>query len=175
VRRKLFIAVSVSIIVTVGAITHAAQKIEANERAFLQKAAQEQLAEIALGKLAMKKAVDAKLKEFGAEIVEDHQYASQELKDLSAREGLYLPVEMSAQQKKVHQRLSHLSGNEFDKAFIAYLQKNHRHHVVEFQEKAAQVHNDKVRQWVEATQPILAVHLNKAETVAEALGVQERR
>ena len=96
--------------------TDAAQNVEANDITFLQKAAQEQLAEIALGKLAMKKGSDKKVKELGAEIVEDHHYASQEIKDVSAQEGIYLPVDMDDQQKKAQQQLSHLSGTKFDKA-----------------------------------------------------------
>ena len=46
------------------------------------------MAEIALGTLALKKASHKDVKEFGAEIREDHQYASQEVKELSASEGI---------------------------------------------------------------------------------------
>ena len=77
------------------------------------------MAEIALGTLALKKASHKDVKEFGAEIREDHQYASQEVKELSASEGIYLPVEPDAEHKKQQQRLSHLSGKAFDEAFVA--------------------------------------------------------
>ena len=154
---------------------NAAQKIEATEKVFLQKAAQEQLAEIALGKLAMKKGSDKTVKDFGAELVEDHGYASQEVKEVSAKEGVYLPVEMNDHQKKEQQRLSRLSGNEFDKAFIAYLLKMHRKDVQELQKNAGKLHNEKVKQWAETTEPILAVHLKKAESVADALGVSDAK
>src|SRR5690349_7805527 len=115
--RYAFIALFVGIPFIIWPISaDAAKKLDANETVFLKQAAQEQLAEIALGKLAIRKASDKKVKELGSEILEDHQYASQEIKDVSAKEGIYLPVDMNDQQKKVQQRLSHLSGNEFDKA-----------------------------------------------------------
>ena len=155
--------------------TDAAQNVEANDITFLQKAAQEQLAEIALGKLAMKKGSDKKVKELGAEIAEDHHYASQEIKDVSAQEGIYLPVDMDDQQKKAQQQLSHLSGNKFDKAFIAYIVKQHRKQAEALQKHSSKLHNENMKQWAQTTEPIVAVHLKKAENVAEALQMGEAK
>ena len=169
-----FIAVNVAFFLAV-VTSEAAQKVGDKEIAFVEKAAREQLGEIALGRLAMKKASDKKVKELGAEIVEDHQYASEELKEVSAQEEIYLPVEMDAQQKKTYQRLSRLSGNEFDRAFVAYLLKKHRKDMDELRNHAAKLRNENVRQWAETTEPIMAVHLNKAEYVADALGMNEAK
>ena len=171
--RCLFVAVSVATLFTTIPLW-AAQKLDAKEMAFLQKAAQGQLAQIALGKLALKKASHKEVKEFGAEIVEDHQYASQELKELSAEEGIYLPVQLDDKHKTQQQRLSHLSGKEFDEAFIAYLLNNHRKDLKEF-ENAAMSQHAKVKQWAETTVPVLAVHLKKAERVSDVLGLDQAK
>ena len=93
--RYLFIAVSIASCFSTTPVW-AAQKLDANEMAFLQKAIQGQLAVVALGKLALKKASRKEVKDFGAEIIEDHQYASQELRELSAKEGIYLPVQLDS-------------------------------------------------------------------------------
>jgi putative membrane protein len=170
--RYLLVTVSVAAVLAISPVD-AAKKIADKDKAFLEKAAQEQLAEIALGQLAMKKGSDKKVKEFGAELVEDHRYTSQEAKDLSAKEGIYLPVEMDARQKKEQQRLSRLSGRDFDTAFIAYLLKKHRKDVQELQKETATLQNENVKQWAEVTEPILAVHLKKAESVAQSLGVAD--
>jgi putative membrane protein len=171
--RYLIFAVSLATLLTTTPLW-AAQKLDGKEIAFLQKAAQGQLAVIALGKLALKKASHKDVKEFGAEIIEDHQYASQELKELSAKEAIYLPVQLDDKHKTQQQRLSHLSGKEFDEAFIAYLLNNHRKDLKEF-EYAAMSQNAKVKQWVEATLPILAVHLKKAERVSDVLGLDHAK
>lgn len=167
--RYVFVAVLVATFLTTASL-QAARKLDAKETAFLQKAAQGQLAEIALGALALKKASHKDVKEFGAEINEDHQYASQEVKELSASEGIYLPVQLDSEHKKQQQRLSHLSGKEFDEAFVAYMLKNHRKDLKEFEKNAAMLRNEKVKQWAEGILPVLTVHLKKAERVAEALG-----
>ena len=172
VARYIFTALTVAILIGVAAIrTDAAQKLDSEEMAFLHKAAQEQWAEIGLGRLAAKKASNKKVKEFGKEVLEGHEYASQGLIDLSAKVGIYLPVEMNDKQKKAQRRLSNLSGNDFDKAFVTYLLKKHRNQLEELKKSAQKLHNENVKQWAEATEPILEVHLKKAEYVAQALGV----
>lgn len=168
--RYLFVALSVATFFTTTPLW-AAQELDAKEMAFLQEAAQGQLAEIALGKLALKKASHKKVRDFGAEIIEDHQSASQELKELSAEEGIYLPVQLDDKHKTQQQRLSHLSGKEFEEAFIAYLLNIHRKDLKEFEKNAAMSQNPKVRQWVETMLPILVVHLKKAERVSDVLGL----
>ena len=170
----LFVTVMVAAVLASSPV-NAAKKIAGKDKAFLEKAAQEQLAEIALGQLAMKKGSDKKVKDFGAELVEDHRYSSEEAKDLSAKEGIYLPVEMDARQKKEQRRLSRLSGRDFDKAFIAHMLKQHRKSVQEIQKTTPTLQNENVKQWAEVTEPILAVHLKKAESVAQALGVDEAK
>lgn len=97
------------------ATSQADQKAGNKQTAFLERTARKQWAEVALGRLAVKKASDNKVKDFAAEIIEDHLYVSQEITQLSAREGFYLPVELDDQQKKEQRRLTRLSGNEFDK------------------------------------------------------------
>ena len=133
--RHVFVAVLVATFSTTASL-ESAQKLDDKETAFLQKAAQGQLAEIALGTLALKKASHKDVKEFGAEISEDHQYASQEVQELSASEGIYLPVELDAEHKKQQQRLSRLSGKAFDEAFVAFILKNHRKDLQEFEKNA---------------------------------------
>jgi len=170
--RYVFVEVIVVAFLTTASV-ESAQKLDDQEVVFLQKAAQGQLAEIALGTLARKKASHKDVKEFGAEISEDHQYASQEVKELSASEGIYLPVQLDGEHKKQQQRLSHLSGKEFDAAFVAYLLKNHRRDLKEFEKNTAVLRNEKVRQWAEGILPILTVHLKKAERMAETLGLDQ--
>jgi putative membrane protein len=172
--RYSFVAICIAMCLPIGT-SRAAQRLDGQEIAFLQHAAREQLAEIALGKLAMEKAFDKNVKELGTDMVEDHQYASGEIQDLAAEEEIYLPVEMDVQREHAHQRLSHLSGNEFDKAFIAYLLKHHRKMMKELQDQSTKLQSETVKQWAEATEPIVAVHLKKAEHVADRLAVNKTK
>lgn len=170
--RYFFMVVTVGTFLTTATV-EGATKIDPKEITFLQNAAEGQLAEIAFGKLAVKKAFHKEVKAFGAEIIEDHQYASEEAKELSAEEEIYLPVQLDDKHKKQQERLSHLAGQAFDEAFIVYVLKEHRKVMTELEKNAATLQNEKVRQWASATLPILAVHLKKAERVAETLGIDK--
>lgn len=167
--RYLLLVVTVATLLT-STTVEGATKMNPKDITFLQNAAEGQLAQIAFGKLALKKASHKEVKAFGAEIIEDHQYASEEAKELSAEEEIYLPVQLGNQHKKEKQRLSQLSGKAFDEAFIAYILKEHRKAMRELEKDVATLQNEKVKSWASATLPILAVHLKKAERVAETLG-----
>jgi putative membrane protein len=169
----LFVATSV--FVTAITPLEAAQHPDAKDIAFMQKAAENQLAEIALGRLALQKGGRKEVKQFGAEIIEDHQYASQEAKDLAAEEEMYLPVKLDQKHTKEVQRFSKLSGDTFDQAYILHVLNEHRRDLQEFEKNAATLHNEKVKQWAAATVPILEVHMKKAERVAKALGMKESK
>lgn len=167
--RYLLLVVTVATLLT-STTVEGATKMNPKDITFLQNAAEGQLAQIAFGKLALKKASHKEVKAFGAEIIEDHQYASDEAKELSAEEEIYLPVQLGNQHKKEKQRLSQLSGKAFDEAFIAYILKEHRKAMRELEKNVTTLQNEKVKSWASATLPILAVHLKKAERVAETLG-----
>ena len=170
--RYLLMVVIVGTVLIATAV-EGATKIDPKDITFLQHAVEGQLAIIAFGKLALKQASHKAVKAFGAEIVEDHQYASEEAKQLSAEEEIYLPVQLGNQHTKQKQRLSQLSGKAFDEAFLAYILTEHRKAVREFEKNVATLHNEKVKSWASATLPILEVHLKKAERVAETLGSEK--
>ena len=157
----------------IAATVEGATKIDPKDITFLQNAAESQLATIAFGKLALQKASHREVKAFGAEIIEDHHYASEEAKELSAEEEIYLPVQLGDQHKKQKQRLSQLSGKAFDEAFMSYILKEHRKDMWKLEKHVATLQNEKVKSWASATLPILAVHLKKAERVAGTLGLDK--
>lgn len=63
--------------------------------AFLQTAAQENLAEIALGQLAIQMAESPEVKQFGEKMVQDHHMANQEIQHLASKEGVMLPNQLT--------------------------------------------------------------------------------
>lgn len=140
------------------------------EASFLKKAAQGQQAEIALGQLAAQNASAQEVKQFGSKMIEDHQKASQEVKQLASKEGVQLPVHMSDKQKQKEQELSKLSGKEFDRAYMQYMLKDHKKEVNEFEQNAQQLQDQDVKQWASSTLPVLKQHLEKAQTIASSLG-----
>ena len=103
---------------------------------FSKKAAEGQQAEIALGQLAAERAGDKQVKQFGAQMVEDHQKANQEVEQLASKEGVQLPMHLTGKHKDKKQKFSQLSGKEFDRAYMTYMLRDHVKDVKEFERGA---------------------------------------
>ena len=144
------------------------------EKHFLVKAAGGQQAEIAFGEMAAKRGESEKVKEFGHRMIEDHQKASQEVKQLAVKEGIDLPSDMPAMHKQMAQQFSQLSGKDFDRAYIKYMVQDHRKDVTEFEHSAKGLKHPLIQQWASATLPVLKEHLNLAKTIAEGLGIDPK-
>jgi putative membrane protein len=141
------------------------------KKTFIEKAAQGQQAEIALGQLAMQKASNEQVKQFGQRMIADHQKANREVQQLAQQEGISVPMQLSDKQKQKQQELSRLSGNDFDRSYIGYMLHDHVKDVHEFKESAEMVQDPQVKQWATGTLPILEEHLKQAQSVASAIGV----
>jgi putative membrane protein len=144
---------------------------EAGGESFLKTAAQGQQAEIALGQLATQKASNPDVKQFGAQMIEDHQKASQEVRQLASKEGVRLPMQLSEKHKHKQQELSKLSGEEFDRAYMQYMVQDHTKEVKEFEQNAEQITDQDVKKWASSAVPVLKEHLQKAQTIAASIGV----
>jgi putative membrane protein len=141
-----------------------------SEDLFLKTAAEGNQAEIALGQLALQQAESAEVKQFGARMIQDHQKANQEVKELASKEGVQLPRRMNEKQKLRQVELGQLSGHPFDLAYMQYMMKDHRKEVKQFEQTAQQLHNPAVKTWAFTTLPVLQQHLEMASNVATKLG-----
>src|SRR5262249_46856946 len=99
------------------AVAHGGAKAERPGKHFLKEAGAGGRAGVTLGQMAAEKAASEDVKKFGQRMVDDHTKAGDELKKLAAAEGVTLPAEMDRKAKAVQQRLSQLSGAEFDRAY----------------------------------------------------------
>lgn len=143
----------------------------ASAQAFLQKAAEGQQAEIALGELASERAGNQQVKRFGAQMIEDHRKTSAEIRQLAFKEGVILPTELTGKHKDKQEQFARLSGREFDQAYIGYMLRDHRKDVKELERHLKAIRDLQVRQWAEGTLPLLRQHLRQAQQIASAIGL----
>jgi len=139
---------------------------------FFKEAAQGSMAEVTLGQMAASKAKSEAVKSFGQRMVTDHGKASQELKDLAMAESVTLPTELSADAKALQEKLSGLSGAEFDKTYMEEMLKDHKKDISAFQEQAQQGEDPEVKNWAEETLPTLQEHYTLAETTSSKIGMR---
>ena len=152
--------------------THGAQQeAKPSAQSFLQKAAEGQQAEIALGQLASERARNQQVKQFGAQMIEDHRKASAEIQQLASKEGVVLPTELTGRHRDRQEEFARLAGHDFDRAYIRYMLRDHRKDVKEFERNVKAINDPHVQQWAQGTLPILKRHLHQAQQIASAIGI----
>jgi putative membrane protein len=125
---------------------------------FATEAAIGNMAEVELGRMAASKATNADVKKFGQRMVDDHGKALDELKSVAGKENIQLPTEVDAKHKAVSDRLSKLSGAEFDKAYVKEMVKDHDTDVKLFERESQHGTNAAIKDYAGKTLPTLQEH-----------------
>lgn len=144
-----------------------------SDKHFVTDAAQGGMAEVELGRLAAKQGVSAAVKEFGQKMVDDHTKANNELKQLASSKAITLPTDMDAESKATMDRLSKLKGEEFDRAYMDDMVKDHTKDVGDFQREADSGADKDVKAFASKTLPTLQEHLRMAQAAAPREKQQE--
>jgi putative membrane protein len=149
--------------------------VSSDDRDFAARAAQGGMAEVEMGNLAQQQGTSAQLKEYGRALVEDHTKLSNQLKDIAAKENFMLPTEMTSDERKAVDRLSKLSGPEFDKEFAKESVSDHKKDIDEFSKQARSGQDEALKTFAANTIPVLEKHLNMAENVEQGKPVTSRK
>ncbi len=140
--------------------------MSSSDKKFVREAAQGGMAEVELGKLATEKASSPEVKKFGQRMVDDHSKANEQLKEVASSQGITLPSKLSAKDEMTKERLSKLSGEQFDKAYMSDMVKDHTQDVSDFQQEANSARDPAVKEFAEKTLPVLKSHLREARQIA---------
>ena len=146
-----------------------AQAGKTDAQSFLEKAAEGQQIEISLGQLATQRAQSERVKEFGAQMAEDHKKASQQVEELAMKGGMKLSPGLSEERMVKVNRLSQLFGHAFDRAYLSYILEDHETIVEEFQRRAKTMQDQDIKQWIASILPTLQTHQEKAHQVKYSL------
>jgi putative membrane protein len=147
-----------------------AAALNENDQAFLMKAAQGNMAEVQLGTVATQRAMADRVKQFAQRMVQDHGKAQQELANMAKEQNWALPTEISDEQKKDHERLSQLSGEAFDKAYMEHMVKDHAMDVALYERASANTEHADLKAYATRTLPTLKEHLAQAREIS---GIKE--
>jgi putative membrane protein len=135
---------------------------------FMKEAAEGGMAEVALGQLATEKASSSDVKKFGQRMVDDHNKANDELKQLASQKNVALPKDLSAKDKATKAALEKLSGQQFDQAYMKDMVKDHKKDVSDFRRESKSAQDPDVKNFAVQTLPTLEDHLKQAESIAPA-------
>jgi putative membrane protein len=142
-----------------------AGELPSNDAGFLKSATENNLGEIALGKLALEKSARPDIKMFAQQIVTDHEKANQNLKALAASKNLKLPDGPGVKNDAKKMRLQLLSGRDFDNGFVNTQVDAHKIDIGEYEKQSGTAVDSDVKKFASQTLPILKEHLKMVETI----------
>jgi putative membrane protein len=141
------------------------------DRDFIQDQLEDGNREVVLGRLAAERATNPQVKEFGQMMVTDHQNAGEELRQVASRNKITIERDSDGDDelRDQNEKLSKLSGREFDLEYITVMVDDHKKAVEDVEEKAEGSDNAEIKQWATKALPKLRAHLQNAERLHESL------
>jgi putative membrane protein len=151
--------------------TSSANQATVMDKSFAKKAAAGGMAEVKLGQLAQRNGSSEAVKEFGRRMESDHSKAGDQLKDVASRDNITLPTKMDRKDQAIYDRLSKLSGAEFDRVYARDMVADHEKDIAEFKKEANSGSNSDVRSFAAQTLPTLEDHLKMAQQMESTVSV----
>lgn len=158
------------------------ETVDRGTRQFVEEMTAGNMAEVELGRLASARAQTTEVKQFASTLVEDHNKALDELKQIATQHRLQPPAELNEDARELRDRLSKLQGAEFDREFIQAMIDKHEQ-TIDKLEGRVDMENDmprakeadnpaemQVNQWAAKTQPVVRQHLERARQIDQTLG-----
>lgn len=135
---------------------------------FVQKAAQDGMTEVELGKLVMEKSQNESVRAFAQHMVQDHGKANTELSAIAQKKNLNVPKQLDAQHQKMVQELSSKSGAAFDAAYAEHMAADHAKAVALFKSASA-LTDPELAGFAKKTLPTLQEHKKMADSLTSKI------
>ena len=142
-----------------------------HDKIFLRKSAQGGLAEVQLGQLAAKKASSEDVRKLGQKMASDRAVMSGSLKPFADTLGVMPAKTPGKSDVQEYEKLSALSGTDFDKEYLAYTSADHHRDLREFREEAAGASDQSLKDAVLKARMVIAEHTRMVDKLAMENGV----
>jgi len=136
---------------------------------FSTKAAVGGMTEVALGKLALEKSSNAKIKDFATMMVTDHGKANAELMAIAKAKNITLPADVDADHQKKMDELKQKTGADFDKAYVDAMVDGHKKTLTLMQDEAKDGKDADLKAFAAKTAPTVQMHLDAINKIHDSL------
>jgi putative membrane protein len=147
-----------------GAAGDSGSMVSATDRKFMEDAARGGMAEVQLAQMAQQKASRQEVKDYARKLEQDHTQANDKLKSIAQQRQIQLSTDIGEHQQMVS-RLSNLSGDEFDRAYMRMMVQDHKKDIKEFQRESNRSIDSDLKEFASTTLPTLQQHLQSAEQI----------
>ncbi len=142
------------------------------DKKFVASASEGGLAEVDFGKLAAQKAQNPDVKAFAEKMVRDHSMLNNKMAPVAQELGVTPASHLSVSDDAEYAKLKLLTGNEFDKAYVTAMVKDHHQDLQDFQHEEQVAANPDLKRTVTSGEKVIAMHTHMADHLAQELGVQ---
>jgi putative membrane protein len=167
--------------------------VSSGDRDFVENMLHAGMAEVELGKLAMERAANTDVKQFGSMMVQDHSKSGEMLKQIASQHAIPAPSQLDEENLDARNKLSRLQGAEFDREYMNLMVQKHETVVDRLQTRASEDRlgdnkgavepepssnpvESSVNEWAANTLPTTRHHLEEARRISEQVdNAQTRR
>jgi putative membrane protein len=183
----------------VGTTGETDRAVRDSDQDFVAKMLSDGDAEVELGKMAAAKASNAEVKRFGQMMVDDHTKAGAELKQIASADNIQATPKIDDKHQDLMNKLSKLSGAEFDREYMDAMVDGHQDVVDALQSRVDSTASLKdritnspakdtqvvpeqsnnapkadVNSWAANTLPVVRHHLDQAKQIKDKLDNNRR-
>ena len=137
-----------------------------DNRSFLLSAAQGAFADVELGRLALGQASSAEVKRYAQQMVDAGEKMSADLKPLLKTQDIPPQVAIDARHKVTRDWLARLSGESFDRAYMAAVSAKQTKDASFFQRATVLTDDPGVKAWASQALPIVQEHQAAAKAIS---------
>ena len=142
---------------------HADEPFSEADKAFVAKVSQGGMYEVELAKVAETKATTQDLKDQANTEAHDHQLVGAKLKSILEKNGMTFPKALNAEFQERLEKMSALSGDKFDEAYVEDMKKIHDADGAAFAKEAKEGTNADLKEFAAETHRIVERHLGELD------------
>ncbi len=139
-----------------------------NDAEFMVEAAELDMMEIELGKIALN-STNAEVKAHGQMMIDEHTKAANEMKALAAAKGVTLPASLTEDGMEAAKKLRDKKAEDFNEAYIDMMVDNHEKAVTKFENNADRSDDPEIKAWATKTLAALRTHLEHSRALQEKI------
>jgi putative membrane protein len=87
------------------------------------------------------------------------------LKSVAQQKGVTLPSDLNAKDKALKDKLSGMSGDQFDKTYMSHMLMDHKKDVAEFKKESQGAKDSDIKNFASQALPTLEDHLKMAQDI----------
>jgi putative membrane protein len=136
---------------------------------FANKAAIAGMAEVGLGKMAIMRTSNQKIREFAHMMVADHGKANTELIEIAKKKNITLPGMLDTEHQQMTDSISKLSGTDFARAYVNAMVEGHKKALALMQTEANNGKDADLKAFAAKTVPVIQMHLDAINKIHDQI------